>query len=117
MRYRQVFVALLGSMVAFGCAAGGKTQPEPSCERPSTDMKLLGEPLTVAEVESSSLEEMKATPTAPQVPFGYQNDKWESLKVKMLAGDKLYKYTATEQGGYVLIRNGCIVVRLMEWIV
>jgi hypothetical protein len=115
-RSRPTLSILLGLLLASGCTAG-EIHREAACERPPPGMKFLGAPLSVAEAEAKSLEEMKQAPHAPQVPFGYQNGKWESLKAKMLAGDALYKFTSGDHGGVVLIRNGCVVVLLIEWMV
>jgi hypothetical protein len=80
-------------------------------------MKLLGEPVTVSEAEATSLEEMKEDPDAPQVPFGFINNHWKSLRAQVRGGDGLYRYTTGVHGGYVLVRDGCVVTTLVEWIV
>ena len=117
MLHRRILGASLGVFLAASCAAAGDVHRGEACDRPPEYMKFHGEPLSVAEAEAKSLEEMKKTPKAPQVPFGYQNAKWEALKSKMRPGDKLFQYSAGGHGGHVLVRNGCIVFLLTEWMV
>jgi hypothetical protein len=117
MPTRRTVAVLLGMMILAGCDPGRRVIPRAACERPPADMKFLGEPVTVAAAEAMSLEEMKDSPDAPQVPFGFINEHWKSMTAQIRAGDRLYRYTTGVHGGYVIVRNGCVVATLVDWIV
>jgi hypothetical protein len=74
-------------------------------------------PLTIAHVEQESLEKVRKFPDVPQLPFGYQNDKWNKLKSQYKEGDELCFFGSDTvswaylrgTSGYVLIRHNEIV--------
>ena len=78
---------------------------------------IIRGPLTIAQVEQESLEEIRKYPDVPQVPFGYENDKWKKLKSQYRDGDEFYFFAANVQSwvfphgmaGYVLIRGNEIL--------
>ena len=74
-------------------------------------------PLTIEQIEQKSLERIREYPDVPQVPFGYENDKWNELKSQYKDGDEFYLYSLDPRdspsyygtAGYVLIRDNQIV--------
>lgn len=75
----------------------------------------ISEPLSIAEVEQTSLEKMRGKPNAPQVPFGYINEDWERFKERFADGDVLlYVSMDAPPGlphgytGYARMRGGCV---------
>ena len=66
-------VALFAPFAFDSRKATPPSAPAETCVRVPSNIKVIGPPLTVSQVESLSLEKMKGTPTAPQVPFGYSN--------------------------------------------
>jgi hypothetical protein len=122
VRYMLVSAATVAMLTPFSTGAKTSSSPEqPAPVDPQTCRKVLelytlGPAITVAQAEATSLEEMKSTPYAPQVPFGYTNDEWTRLKKLMQNGDTLHRFKTDVTGGYVLVRQGCLVVQLTEWI-
>ena len=75
-------------------------------------------PLTIAQIEQESLQRIRLSPNpdVPQVPFGYDNDQWNTLKSQYKDGDELYFFGLYPHppyffgmSGYVLIRGNQIV--------
>ena len=84
-------------------------------------------PLTIKQVEAEGLEGLGKGLVkfrtrldefgVPQVPFGFNNNRWIALKREYRDGDELYFFTADEHGwashsgreGYLLLRKDKIV--------
>lgn len=74
--------------------------------------KIAG-PMTTKEIEKESMKEISKCKRCPQVPFGFQNDKWEKFKSKYKSGDAIFYFHSDKnswQGlygreGYALIRG------------
>ncbi len=90
----------------------------PSIPGPGWGWAIRG-PLTIAQVERESFEthQIRKFPDVPQVPFGYENDKWNKLKSQYKDGDEFYFFSLDPRSspsyygtsGYVLIRDNQIV--------
>jgi hypothetical protein len=88
------------------------SDPNLTLSVPGPSWSIRG-PLTIAQVEQESLEEIRKYPDVPQVPFGYENDKWDKLKSQYKDGDEFYFFSSNERSyvfphgtaGYVLIRD------------
>jgi len=77
---------------------------------------LIRGPLTIAQIEQESLQQIRLAPDAPQVPFGYENDRWNQLKTQYKDGDEFYFFSLYPRppsfygtSGYVLIRGNQVV--------
>ncbi len=74
-------------------------------------------PLTIEQIEQESLEKIREYPDVPQVPFGYENDKWNKLKSQYKEGDEFYFFGSDPiswaylrgRAGYVLIRDNEVI--------
>ena len=74
-------------------------------------------PFTIEQIEQKALERIREHPDVPQVPFGYDNDKWNELKFQYKDGDEFYLYSLDPRdspsyygtAGYVLIRDNQFV--------
>jgi hypothetical protein len=86
------------------------------CEVSASEYSNVGPALSIAEIESRKLEEMKASPEAPQVPFGFMNAEWEKLKAQLQPGDTIHEYNGRDSGGVIVVRDGCAIFHLLEWI-
>jgi hypothetical protein len=85
----------------------------------------LVEKVTVAEAEAAHPgirdERVQRFPDAAK-PFGFQNDKWESLEAAMLPGDQLWTFCSPKaswehragRSGVVLLRDGEAVVMIVS---
>jgi hypothetical protein len=75
----------------------------------------ISQPLTVAEIEAKSLEELQNAPhRCPRVPFGYINAHWIRLKDQIQPGDEILFISSTEKSvhileGYILVRKNKII--------
>jgi len=86
----------------------------PTLVIPGRGWEIRG-PLTVAQVEQESLEELRKSQRedVPPVPFGFINDRWNELKSQYEEGDELYFFRSDKRSwldlcgeqGYVLIRK------------
>ena len=83
------------------------------------------EPLTVAEIEQKALERIKGSPGAPQVPFGFANAEWVSLKALIQPGDVLVEIGFARrlksgdldlQSGYALVRNDVVIAEIVTMV-
>ena len=74
---------------------------------------LVSEPMTIVELERLSLAEMARSPTSPQVPFGSVNGDWLFLKQYIAKGDRLYKFQGEYASGVLLMRNNCVIARIV----
>ena len=89
---------------------------EETCEPNPADLGVVGPATTVARVEAQSLAQMKRTPGGvPQVPFGHANAGWLSLKRLMRPGDTVHQFRSENQGGYLVLREGCFIGLILEW--
>ncbi len=80
---------------------------------------IIEGPLTIEQIEQESFERIKTSSRSdvPQVPFGFENDKWNKLKSQYKDGDEFYFFALDPRSspsyygtsGYVLIRDNQIV--------
>jgi hypothetical protein len=88
----------------------------------------ISSPMTVEEIEQSFMEKLKEyqkSPTArkdiPMVPFAFANDKWTEFKSKVRKGDEIRQLSTPKEywerlagwEGYILVRQGFIVWKIM----
>jgi len=76
-------------------------------------------PLTIAEVEKASLEEISRSPhkDIPYAPFGLMNYEWNQFKSKYKEGDELYYFASDQKSwsamegckGYATIRKNQLI--------
>jgi hypothetical protein len=110
-----VTTVALSAPIVSGCLSAGSPQFFRGCERSSERHHLVGEPLSVAEVEAASIVELRSSPAQSTVPFGPLAAEWEKLRSQMKPGDVFYKYRGPggRRGayawGYALVRGECIV--------
>ena len=75
-------------------------------------------PLSVEELEKEYSIVIRETGQA--LPFGYQNKAWLAMKAAMQPGDQIYFLSHGDGRFYVeyhiLVRDGCIIRRLMGMI-
>jgi hypothetical protein len=87
-----------------------EAQHADGCDKVPDNVHLKGPPQTVAQVEAQSLTELaKEAGRVPQVPLGFANKYWEIFKKKTRDGDVLLRYQGAALGGYLLVRDGCVV--------
>jgi hypothetical protein len=113
----------LSAALAGGVVMANRTPIPPTAETEASrciaklsDYKKIGPALTISDVEARSLAGMKARPDVPQVPFGYSNDEWLSLKSKVKPGDSLHDFETDVTGGILLVRGDCVIDQLTSWI-
>lgn len=79
---------------------------------------VFSEPVTVEEIESRSLAELRKTNGhAPMVPFGGRNAAWEDFKAHVQPGDQIVYFRSPQdtweglygRAGYALVREGVVV--------
>ena len=72
-------------------------------------------PLDAKEVERQAMAEIKKCHDCPQVPFGYNNDRWQEFKRELEEGGGVLVYFRTDdkswqalagREGYVIVRGG-----------
>jgi hypothetical protein len=68
-------------------------------------------PLTIAQVEQESLQQIRLAPDVPQVPFGYDNDKWNELKSQYKDGDEFYFFGLDPRPPYFYGTSGYVLIR------
>ncbi len=70
-------------------------------------------PLTIAQVEQESLQRIRLSPNpdVPQVPFGYDNDQWNTLKSQYKDGDEFYFFGLYPRPPYVYGTSGYVLIR------
>lgn len=76
-------------------------------------------PLTVAQIEKETIEELKKAgrKDVPLVPYGFINDRWNQFKSKYEEGDELYFFTSDQTSwsglygreGHVIIRKNRVI--------
>jgi hypothetical protein len=78
----------------------------------------ISQPLTVAEVEAKSLQELQNAPrSCPKVPFGYANASWVKLKEHIQPGDEILFIRSPDHHNnrfefHILVRQNKIIYRL-----
>ena len=81
----------------------------------------LSGPFGVEQVEAQKTITIRENGVAGvPLPFGTQNRRWEDMKAAMKPGDQLY-HLAVDNGAfhaayYILVRSGCVIDSLMEYI-
>jgi hypothetical protein len=105
--------------------AGHELEP---LEKYQTKGWYVSSPMTVEEIEQSFMEQLREyqkSPTArkdiPMVPFAFANDKWTEFKSKVQQGDEIRKLSTPKEywerlagwEGYVLVRQGFVVWKMM----
>ena len=114
-------LALLAVLTA-GCSTS-VANAQPETQRRLEDLRAQGwsisEPLTVRDIEAKELAEIRKARLGglkdiPEVPFGFDNDRWGQFKLQIKPGDEIHHLAApSEYGqlleGYVLVRRGAIV--------
>ena len=84
-----------------------------ACTPVPPDAKL-SEPQSIAAIENASLKEvMSEGSRVPQVPFGFINGGWESLKKQVVQGDTVHEFKDSLATGYLLLRKGCVVTSIL----
>ena len=73
----------------------------------------------IADLERESLKEMKGyAPRVPQIPFGFNNARWEAFKAKMKPGDVIFRVRSSQEDGWweglILVRGDIIIDELVE---
>jgi len=77
----------------------------------------LGPALTISRVEKLSLAKLKAAPpSVPRVPFGHLNSEWVALKQLAQPSDTVHEFSSDISGGYLVLRQKCLVGQLPTWI-
>lgn len=81
-------------------------------------------PLTIAEVEKESLEELSKADRKdiPKVPYGFANDRWITFKNNYKEGDELYSFTSDQKSwaglygrsGHVIIRKTQVITAIIS---
>ena len=74
-------------------------------------------PFTIEEVEKRAMEEIKKSPDAPQIPFGYINEEWQEFKKKCSKNSAIYAFDSSRESwealrgrkGYALIDNNKVI--------
>ena len=119
----KVFFAVVAATGLVACAgihapnsSISSTSKSEVCTSIPSDATVNGPAFTIAEIEAKSLNEMSANPAAPQVPFGYQNAQWLSIKSLMQPGDIVREYNTRISGGYLVFRGNCLVGQLQTWV-
>jgi hypothetical protein len=112
MNFSSRALSLAATLVLLSTAwcAPAAAADETACWRPNIDPRDA--PKTVAQLEAESLERLvKEAGRVPQVPFGFSNKDWNEFKAKHKIGDgeKLVWYVGGGLGGYLLMREGCVV--------
>jgi len=112
-----VGIALTAAALHFGFAPKATADAPTACNAIPSNMTLIGLPQTVAEIEAHSIQELRSAPShIPRVPFGKSNAEWVALKSRLHPGDRIIKFRTPITGGYVAIRQRCLVWQLTEWI-
>lgn len=79
---------------------------------------IISGPLGVERLEAQNTTTIRETGKA--LPFGYENKAWEEMKAAMQPGDQIYHLAINDgrfhAGYYILVRNGCVIDRLMDYI-
>jgi hypothetical protein len=88
-----------------------------TCTPLPSNMRLVGSAKAISEIESASPAVIQTFPEGvPRVPFGEMNDYWKDLKRSVEPGDLIYQYSTGISGGYVVLRQKCLVGQLSTWV-
>lgn len=74
-------------------------------------------PLSIGEIETRSMEEIRECERCPKVPFGFINDQWLDFKSRLHKGDVIAYFSSDDESwdglygreGYAIIRDGRVV--------
>ena len=74
-------------------------------------------PISIEEIEKKSLEEISECQSCPQVPFGYDNDRWLDFKSHYELGDVILYFSTSNNSweglygreGYALVRAEAVI--------
>jgi hypothetical protein len=79
---------------------------------------IVGPAITIAQAESFSLAALRDAPSSvPKIPFGHQNSEWFALKQSIQPGDTVHEFRNEHSGGYLILRNKCLVGQLFTWLI
>jgi hypothetical protein len=85
------------------------------CAPLAGDIGTVSPALSIEQIEAESLVGIKGSPGTPQIPFGHSNSQWLALKANLQAGDSLHQYRSADSGGYLVLRQHCLVGQLQTW--
>jgi hypothetical protein len=115
-RHFPVIAGLLAGLLLSGCESAGSLRTFRECERPSSNLKLAGGPLSVAEVEALNAREWGlSAEAASENPFGSLTTEWRVLRSQMQPGDAFYLYGGKYNPakgtpmGFALVRGECVI--------
>lgn len=113
-----MFVVLVAPVHSFSFASeidDAKTALIESIPTLSGEGAEVSGPMSIEEIEKKSTEEISECKDCPQVPFGFQNAKWEKFKSEYKDGDIiLYFHTNRESWAGLYGREGYALVRGKE---
>jgi hypothetical protein len=79
---------------------------------------IVGPAITIAQAESLSLAALRDAPgSVPRIPFGHQNSEWFALKQSTQPGDTVHEFRNEHSGGFLILRNKCLVGQLFTWLI
>ena len=87
----------------------------------SGDEAVIRPETSVDSIEADSLREIRACESCPQVPFGYQHDRWVALRDQVKDGDAIVYFRNSRHAwlslagaeGYALVRGDKIIVTII----
>ena len=124
MRRELGMLLVFASLAAWGSHAWGQ-----ACVPLPQNVRLLAGPLTIEEVEATSLEEIRGkVPPEKFHPFGFAHEHWLKFKAAIPPGAQLWKYQFSvppkedgergysEGGLVVLTLDKCYVSKFLQWL-
>jgi len=125
MNIKYLFICLSAS-IFLTTAFLSQAQPEKNNHKKDMEQLLskniglactVEGPLTIKAIEKKEMENIRKSPQAPQVPFGFQNQDWQQFKRKYSKGSEIYFFTSSPESweglygrqGYALIRNNTVI--------
>jgi hypothetical protein len=94
------------------CGSGSSSLPEILAR----GVNKLSGPFSVEELEKKNV---RGSPNRLSVTIRLSNEAWQKMKATMKAGDQIYFLDHRDGGryrdtSYVLVRDGCVVFRLLD---
>ena len=118
MRYIIAIVVLM--LLATGSTSAAEA---PVCQLPGKGIRVFGPALTVSQLERIGIAFAARNPAQPQVKFSRGNRSWLALKGAARPSDVVRSYDGPRghdgnpiSGGYILMRDTCVVARLTLWV-
>mgnify|MGYP003715855743 CR=1 FL=1 len=112
-RFRLFTLVCLLAAVS-GCSNNCVCNPAPA------ELSVDPEPLTLAEVEALSLQQVKKNSNVPQVPMGVSHEAWNDLRSTLKPQDRFYRASSASEhvafGGYLVMRGECMVTFWKQWV-